>query len=56
MEMHGAVVFFALIGGFVAFGLVGLVLGPLSVSLLLAVLRIYERDFVEPEITAPSPQ
>jgi predicted PurR-regulated permease PerM len=56
MEMHGAVVFFALMGGFVAFGLVGLVLGPLSVSLLLAVLRIYERDFVEPETTvAPTP-
>jgi len=53
MEMHGAVVFFALIGGFMAFGLTGLVLGPLSVSLLLAVLRIYKRDFVEPE--APEP-
>ena len=49
MELHGAVVFFALIGGFMAFGLVGLVLGPLSVSLLLAVLRIYERDFAEPD-------
>jgi len=45
MEMHGAIVFFALIGGFAAFGLVGLVLGPLSVTLLLAVLRIYQRDF-----------
>lgn len=56
MEMHGAVVFFALMGGFVAFGLVGLVLGPLSVSLLLAVLRIYERDFVEPDVTPASPQ
>jgi predicted PurR-regulated permease PerM len=56
MEMHGAVVFFALMGGFVAFGLVGLVLGPLSVSLLLAVLRIYERDFAEPDVTAASPQ
>jgi predicted PurR-regulated permease PerM len=54
MEMHGAVVFFALMGGFVAFGLVGLVLGPLSVSLLLAVLRIYERDFAEPDLTAAS--
>jgi predicted PurR-regulated permease PerM len=49
MEMHGAIVFFALIGGLTAFGPVGLVLGPLSVSLLLAVLRIYQRDFEEPE-------
>jgi len=56
MELHGAVVFFALIGGFMAFGLVGLVLGPLTVSLLLAVLRIYQRDFGDPEAaTAPLP-
>jgi predicted PurR-regulated permease PerM len=54
MEMHGAIVFFALIGGLTAFGPVGLVLGPLSVSLLLAVLRIYQRDFVSPEETAES--
>jgi predicted PurR-regulated permease PerM len=56
MEMHGAIVFFALIGGFTAFGMVGLVLGPLSVSLLLAVLRIYQRDFGDPEAAkAPIP-
>jgi len=52
METHGAIVFFALIGGFTAFGLVGLVLGPLSISLLLAVLRIYQRDFGDPEAAA----
>lgn len=45
MEMHGAVVFFALLGGLAAFGPVGLLLGPLIVSLFLALLRIYERDF-----------
>jgi len=45
MQLHGAIVFFALLGGLAAFGPVGLVLGPLSVSLLLAVLRIYQRDF-----------
>jgi len=56
MEMHGAVVFFALIGGLTAFGPVGLVLGPLTVSLLLAVLRIYQRDFAEPEEAAVSPK
>ncbi len=52
MAMHGAVVFFALLGGLTAFGPVGLVLGPLSVSLLLAVVRIYQRDFAEPEPAA----
>jgi predicted PurR-regulated permease PerM len=44
-EMHGAVVFFALIGGIAAFGMVGLLIGPLSVALFLAVLRIYRRDY-----------
>jgi predicted PurR-regulated permease PerM len=49
VQLHGAVVFFALIGGLAAFGAIGLVLGPLVVALLLAVLRIYHRDFAPPE-------
>lgn len=45
IEMHGAVVFFALIGGIAAFGIAGLLIGPLAVALFLAVLRIYRRDY-----------
>jgi predicted PurR-regulated permease PerM len=45
MEMHGAVVFFSLIGGLGAFGTVGLLLGPLVVAMFLAMLRMYQRDF-----------
>jgi predicted PurR-regulated permease PerM len=45
MEMRGGVVFFALIGGLGAFGIVGLLVGPLVVALFLALLRIYDRDF-----------
>lgn len=45
LQMHGAVVFFALIGGLAAFGGVGLLLGPLVVAAFLALIRIYERDF-----------
>lgn len=45
MELRGAVVFFALIGGLAAFGAVGLLLGPLVIALFLSLLRIYERDF-----------
>ncbi len=45
MQMNGAVVFFSLIGGLAAFGGVGLLLGPLVTALLLALLRIYQRDF-----------
>lgn len=45
MEMHGGVVFFALLGGLAAFGPIGLLLGPLAVALFVAVLRIYRRDY-----------
>jgi len=36
VEMHGAVIFFALLGGLAAFGPVGLVVGPLVVAFILA--------------------
>jgi predicted PurR-regulated permease PerM len=49
IEMHGGVLFFALIGGLAAFGMVGLLLGPLAVALFLALLRIYRRDYGPPE-------
>jgi predicted PurR-regulated permease PerM len=45
--MHGAVVFFALIGGIAAFGMVGLLIGPLAVAMLLAILRMYKRDYLK---------
>jgi predicted PurR-regulated permease PerM len=45
IEMAGAVVFFALIGGLGAFGLPGLLIGPLAVSLFLTLLRMYQRDY-----------
>jgi predicted PurR-regulated permease PerM len=45
MHLHGAVVFVALVSGLAAFGPIGLLLGPLIVSLLLALIRMYRRDF-----------
>jgi predicted PurR-regulated permease PerM len=45
MEIHGAVMFFALIGGLAAFGALGLVIGPIAISLMLALIRIYHRDY-----------
>jgi predicted PurR-regulated permease PerM len=48
LEMGGAVVFFALIGGIGAFGMVGLLIGPLAVAFFLALLRMYQRDFKRP--------
>ncbi len=46
MELHGAVVFFALLGGLAIFGAIGLIAGPLIVAFFLTLLRIHERDFV----------
>ena len=39
--MHGAVVFFALLGGLAAFGAVGLIAGPLVVAFFIAISRAY---------------
>jgi predicted PurR-regulated permease PerM len=47
VEMGGAVVFFALIGGIAAFGMIGLVVGPLAVAAFLAILRMYRRDYTD---------
>lgn len=58
MQLHGALVFFSLLGGLAAFGAVGLLLGPLSVSFFLALIRIYQRDYgrAKAEPTASAPQ
>ena len=44
LEMHGAIVFFSLLGGLSYFGAAGLIAGPLIVSFFLAVLRMWDRD------------
>jgi predicted PurR-regulated permease PerM len=45
VALNGAVIFFSLLGGIGAFGPIGLLIGPLSVALFLALLRMYHRDF-----------
>lgn len=54
MEMRGAVVFFALLGGLGAFGAPGLVIGPLTVAFFLALVRIYRRDYHPARSRRPS--
>ncbi len=54
LELHGAVVFFALIGGLATFGAIGLLLGPLLVSLFLAVLRLYHEDYTPEDERVPA--
>lgn len=55
MNMHGVIVFFALLGGLAVFGPIGLLLGPLIVAFFLAVLRIYERDYGRPSARPGDP-
>jgi predicted PurR-regulated permease PerM len=52
MELHGGVVFFALLGGLSVFGAIGLVIGPLVVTFLIAVVKMYEREYAEPSPAA----
>jgi len=43
------VVFFALIGGVLVFGSIGILVGPLAVTLFLAMVRFAYRDYVQPQ-------
>jgi predicted PurR-regulated permease PerM len=47
MELHGGIVFFALLGGIAAFGAIGLIVGPLIVTFLMAVMKMYRTDLEE---------
>jgi predicted PurR-regulated permease PerM len=49
MELHGGIIFFALLGGLSVFGAIGLILGPLSIAFLMSVLSMYEREYGLPE-------
>jgi predicted PurR-regulated permease PerM len=48
MELHGGLVFFALLGGLAVFGGIGLLVGPLVLTFLLASLRLYRREYGHP--------
>ncbi|BDG08769.1 AI-2E family transporter [Anaeromyxobacter paludicola] len=47
LAIHGAVIFFALLGGLAVFGPVGLAAGPLIVAFFIAAVRMFGRDFGE---------
>jgi predicted PurR-regulated permease PerM len=48
MELHGALVFFSLIGGLAVFGPIGVIAGPLAITFFLAVVRMCQREFGAP--------
>ncbi len=45
VEMHGALVFFAIVAGLAAFGPAGFMLGPIIAAFALTLTRIYQRDY-----------
>jgi predicted PurR-regulated permease PerM len=49
MEVHAAVILFALVGGLAAFGPAGLAAGPLIVAFFLSIVRMWRRDVAEAE-------
>lgn len=45
IKMNDLLVFIAIFGGIEAFGILGIILGPIAVAILLSLLRIYQRDY-----------
>lgn len=52
MHVHGALIFFVMIGGISLFGVAGLVVGPMVLSLFLTMMRFYSRDVKHATSTA----
>jgi predicted PurR-regulated permease PerM len=44
-------ILFSILGGITYFGMIGFILGPLILSFLLSLLRIYQKTFLAPEVT-----
>lgn len=52
-DIHPMLVLIGVLGGVAAFGFIGLFLGPLIVGILIAVLKVYEADYLDPDINDP---
>ncbi len=47
VRLNGVVIFITLIGGMLVFGAIGLIIGPLSVTVFLAMVRFMYREYLE---------
>jgi predicted PurR-regulated permease PerM len=59
LNVHGALIFFSIIGGISLLGVAGLVVGPLAMTLFLTMLRFYRRDVrhtIAAQATGNTPQ
>lgn len=55
MALHPLLVFLSMFGGLAVFGVMGLLVGPLVASLFMAMVRIWRRDFLEPQAAPTEP-
>jgi predicted PurR-regulated permease PerM len=49
-QIHPLLGFLSILGGVMAFGPMGFLVGPVILSLLLSALRIYRQDFLHPQL------
>jgi predicted PurR-regulated permease PerM len=56
VQMHTLLVFFGIFGGMLAFGLVGLFIGPLVITLFLVLIDVARRDMLRDALDAPAPK
>jgi predicted PurR-regulated permease PerM len=54
LNVHGALIFFSIIGGISVFGLAGVVVGPMALTLTLTMVRFYRRDVRRRMASPPS--
>ncbi|MFH1059916.1 MAG: AI-2E family transporter [Pseudomonadota bacterium] len=54
-SIHPLLTFFSVLGGLAAFGMVGLILGPLVLAMLLSLVDVYQRYFLTPVVCEPLP-
>jgi predicted PurR-regulated permease PerM len=55
-NLHPLLTFFAVLGGITYFGMVGLILGPLVLAILLSLIEVYQRYFLQPAGRAEAPR
>ncbi len=55
-NLHPLLTFFSILGGLSLFGMVGLILGPLILAILLSLLEVYQRYFLENPAPRPEPE
>ena len=55
-DLHPLLTFFSVLGGISLFGIVGLILGPLVLAVLISLLEVYQRYFLNPSHLPPQPE